>query len=98
MKKEQEKSDWFDDHVEVMGLDGVANDIFKVALKEMAIKKFGNVSKEEEKESEVKDDWLYTKSVCTYKFNVDDDIYNYKLNLEEKVVEWFYIILQRVFL
>lgn len=55
MKKEQEKTDWFDDHVEVMGLDGVANDIFKVVLKEMAIKKFGNELKEE-KEKEVKDD------------------------------------------
>ena len=54
MKKEQKKSDWFDDHVEVMGLDGIANDIFKVALKEMAIKKFGNELKEE-KEKEVKD-------------------------------------------
>lgn len=36
---------------------------------------------------EVKDDWLHTKSVCAYKFNVDDDIHNYKFNLEEKVVE-----------
>ena len=79
MKKEQKKSDWFDDHVEVMGLDGIANDIFKVALKEMAIKKFSNELKEE-KEKEVKDDWLHTKSVCAYKFNVDDYIHNYKLN------------------
>ena len=54
MKKEQKKSDWFDDHVEVMGLDGIANDIFKVALKEMAIKKIGNELKEE-KEKEAKE-------------------------------------------
>ena len=53
MEKENDKSDWFDEHIEVVGPTDKWENAFKGILKEMAIEEFNNDSEEEEEESEV---------------------------------------------